>query len=152
MVLGRMDKGGSETGSRGAVTVGVQTAPYSQGTHCLPTAEGTPQEEPQSVAGLLEPIETPLPTAHHPESRVRIQAQESLRYSGFEFRWWILLSAASENQLLKVGPFPKDQTLSIFGSAGPSRLRGDRVPKRLVRKQAAAPELSTLTPLLGRRF
>lgn len=94
------------------------------------------------------------PTAHCPPSLIPSQnpSQESLRYSGFEFHWWILLSAASENQLLKVGPFPKDQTLSIFGSAGPSRLRGDRVPKRLVRRQAAAPELSTLTPLLGRRF
>lgn len=74
MVPGQMDKGGSETGSQSAVTVGVQTSPYSQGTHCLPTAEGTPQEEPErpGTAGANRD-----PTAHCPPSLIPSQNPSS---------------------------------------------------------------------------
>ena len=50
------------------------------------------------------------------------------------------------------GSFSEGPDTSIFGSVGPSRSRGDRAPVRLVGRQAAAPELSTPTPLLGQRF
>ena len=84
--------------------------PPEPGQSLSSNSQGVPSGGTRALRGPPEPIETPPPTAHHPLIPVRIQAQESLRFSGFELRWWILLSAASENQLLKVGPFPKDQT------------------------------------------
>ena len=139
-------------GVSGGVTGGGAGSPLASAVTVFRQPRGTPREEPEPCGARWSQhrAHCPLPTI--PYSRVRAQAQESLRVSGFELRWWILLSAASENQLSKVGPFPKDQTLSLFSSAGPSRLQGDRVPVSLVRRQVVALELSTLTPLLGRSF